>query len=130
MAESLEHFLSFWVSEGNVRVDWLQSFLLNQCLLDLVQCIFVLDNLESFPFILEGQREGREEGGGGGGRGTVGGGGQNGRERDRRGREGEREREREREKVGGEREEWEGGRMIERDTDHDNIYDIVQFWVS
>ena len=69
VAQFLKHFLSFWVSEGNVRVDcnWLQSFLLNQCLLDLVQCIFVLDNLESFPFIKEGLREGREDRGRGGG---------------------------------------------------------------
>ena len=77
MVQFLEHFLSFWVSEGNVGVDWFQSFLLNQCLLDLVQGIFVLDNLESFPFILEGWREG------GGGEGQREGEREGGRSNDR-----------------------------------------------
>ena len=116
MAESLEHFLSFWVSERNVRVDWFQSFLLNQCLLDLVQGIFVLDNLESFPLILEKRREGREEGEGEQRQGQD-------RERERKRKEESRGREGRRE---GKREE---GRESERKRDHD-IHEIVQFWVA
>ena len=96
VAESLEHFLLFWVSERNVRVDRLQSFLLNQCLLDLVQSVFVLDNLESFPLILEGRKKGKGEGEG-------------------EGEGGRRERERKKESVGGTGTEGGGerGREIE-----------------
>ena len=58
-----------------------QALLLNQCLLNPVKGIFMLNNLESFPLILQRDRERERE-----------------RERDRE-RERERERERDAERL-------------------------------
>ena len=48
--DTLEHFFVLWISERDVREEWLRD----QVLFDPVQSVCVLHNLQGLPLILQG----------------------------------------------------------------------------
>ena len=48
--DTLEHFFVLWISERDVREEWLRD----QVLFNPVQSVCVLHNLQSLPLILQG----------------------------------------------------------------------------